>query len=101
MFIQNFSINSVIHCAALAYVRESFDKPLDYFTNNVSGTISLLDAMKDSNVRSIVISSSCSIYGVPKELPVTEDSMIIPISIYGTTKAIVENIVEECHLSLS
>ena len=94
--LQNFSINSVIHCAALAYVRESFDKPLEYFTNNVSGTISLLDAMKDSNARSIVISSSCSVYGIPKELPVTEDSVITPISIYGTTKAIVENIVEEC-----
>ena len=94
--LNDFSIKSVIHCAALAYVRESFEKPLEYFTNNVSGTISLLGAMKESSARSIVISSSCSVYGIPKVLPVTEKSLVEPISIYGSTKAIMENIVKEC-----
>ena len=90
------SIAAVIHCAALAYVRESFERPLEYYSNNISGSITLLNAMREAEVLSIIISSSCSVYGIPNTLPVTESSLIKPISVYGMTKATVENMVEEC-----
>lgn len=94
--INKYSIKSVIHCAALAYVRESFEIPVDYYENNVSGSISLLRAMKETKVSSLVLSSSCSVYGTPQSIPVKETSSIRPISVYGTTKAIVEELVVDC-----
>src|ERR1700694_3054645 len=79
---------SVIHFAALAYVGESVSHPLAYYKNNVSGLINVLDAMVHYGVRTIVFSSSCATYGVPKSLPITEDSPQEPISPYGRSKLI-------------
>src|SRR5690625_474270 len=66
-------IDIVIHCAALKAVGESVKKPLEYYHNNLTGTLSLLDAMKESNVKNIVFSSSATVYGDPKYCPITED----------------------------
>jgi UDP-arabinose 4-epimerase len=89
-------IEAVIHCAALAYVGESWERPLDYFRINVNGAVSLMDAMKHTGVDRLVLSSSCSVYGAPDVLPVTEDAPLEPISPYGRTKALVEQMTETC-----
>lgn len=87
------NISSVIHFAAYKAVGESVEKPLDYYYNNVSGIISLLKAMQNSNVKNIIFSSSCTVYGQAVDLPVTEKTPIIKAeSPYGNTKKICEEI---------
>ncbi len=86
-------VEAVIHFAAFKAVGESVIKPLEYYHNNIGGLISLLNAMKKTNVRNLVFSSSCTVYGQPKELPVNELSpMIKAESPYGNTKKIGEEI---------
>ena len=85
-------IEAVMHFAAYSLVPESVQKPLKYYDNNVSGMISLLEAMKDAGVNYLVFSSSAATYGIPKKLPITEDSPLNPISPYGETKEIMEKI---------
>ena len=85
-------IEAVMHFAAYSLVPESVQKPLKYYDNNVSGMISLLKAMKDAGVNYLVFSSSAATYGIPKKLPITEDSPLNPISPYGETKVIMEKI---------
>ncbi|MCC6721316.1 MAG: UDP-glucose 4-epimerase GalE [Bacteroidia bacterium] len=87
------NISSVIHFAAYKAVGESVEKPLDYYYNNVSGIISLLKAMQNSNVKNIIFSSSCTVYGQAADLPVTERTPLIKAeSPYGNTKKICEEI---------
>ncbi len=77
----------ILHFAALAAVGESFDRTLDYFDTNVAGTLSLVQAAINAGVRNIVFSSSCTVYGVPITVPITEDEPTKdPISPYGQTK---------------
>jgi UDP-glucose-4-epimerase GalE len=83
-------IGCVLHFAALAYVGESVTEPLRYYVNNATGTISLLDAMRQANVKRIVFSSTCATYGDPPELPVVETMPQSPINPYGRTKLIAE-----------
>ena len=85
-------IEAVMHFAAYSLVPESVQKPLKYYDNNVSGMISLLEAMKDAGVNYLVFSSSAATYGIPKKLPITEDSPLNPINPYGETKAMMEKI---------
>lgn len=80
----------VMHFAARAYVAESMTHPADYYLTNVSGSISLLEAMRRNGVNRIVFSSTCATYGEVKELPVTEATPQRPISPYGFTKFVVE-----------
>jgi UDP-arabinose 4-epimerase len=87
---------AVIHFAAKAYVDESFVSPIKYYETNVSGTLSLMMALKGTSVKSIVFSSSCSVYGNPGKIPVSECEAINPISPYGRTKAIAESIIKDC-----
>jgi UDP-arabinose 4-epimerase len=87
---------AVVHFAALAYVGESNDNPVAYYRNNVGGTASLLDAMREAGVRHIVFSSSCTVYGEPKAVPIAEDNPYAPISPYGSTKMICERMIREC-----
>lgn len=82
--------DAVMHFAALAYVGESVEDPARYYRNNVSGSLVLLEAMRESGVRHLVFSSSCATYGVPAKLPITEDSEQSPINPYGRTKLMVE-----------
>jgi UDP-arabinose 4-epimerase len=87
---------AVVHFAALAYVGESNEDPIFYYRNNVGGTASLLDAMREEGIRHLVFSSSCTVYGIPKIVPITEDSPYAPISPYGSTKMICERMIREC-----
>ena len=85
----------VIHFAGLKAVGESMEKPVEYYDNNVSGSLSLLKAMKARGVRDIVFSSSATVYGEPLQLPLTEDHRLQPINVYGQTKAMVEQILRD------
>ncbi len=97
--LQDFQIEAVIHFAANAYVGESMDKPFKYFDNNVVGSLALFKAMEEAKVSKIIFSSSCTTYGVPKELPLTEAHSQSPISVYGTTKYMVELALRALHLA--
>src|SRR5262249_22450791 len=77
---------AVLHFAALAYVGESVSDPARYWRNNVAGTLTLLEAMRDHGVGRIVFSSTCATYGLPVRLPLAEDHPQAPISPYGATK---------------
>lgn len=85
----------VLHCAALAYVGESFERPADYFRVNIGGTANLLAAMADTGVERLVFSSSCTVYGEPERLPITEDEPLKPPgSPYGQTKQTCEQMLQ-------
>lgn len=89
-------INGVIHFAAKKAVGESVEQPLLYYKNNVSGLVILLESMMKHDVRNLVFSSSCTVYGQPDALPVTEDSPKKPAnSPYGNTKQVGEEIIED------
>jgi UDP-glucose-4-epimerase GalE len=90
--IREYSIDAVIHFAAFAYVGESMQVPGRYFENNVMGTLNLLEAMREEQVKKIVFSSSCATYGHPLESPISEDHMQRPINPYGESKLMVERI---------
>jgi UDP-arabinose 4-epimerase len=87
---------AVVHFAALAYVGESHDNPALYYQNNVGGTATLLQTMRDCDVGKIVFSSSCTVYGTPATVPISEAAPYAPISPYGATKTICEQMLQEC-----
>ncbi len=89
------NIAAVMHFAAYIAVGESVQNPAKYYRNNVSGTLTLLEAMVAANVKHIVFASTCSIYGMPKQVPMTEEHPIAPINPYATTKRIVEQILSD------
>lgn len=91
----DYSIDLVMHFAAYAYVGESVVDPEKYYQNNVSGTLSLLGAMRRRHINKIVFSSTCATYGIPAALPITEDTPQNPINPYGYTKLVVENILRD------
>ena len=94
--IEEENIEGVIHFAAFKAVGESVDKPLEYYENNVAGFITLLDSLKKLSVKNIVFSSSCTVYGEPESLPVTEKSLVKPAeSPYGATKQMGETILKD------
>lgn len=95
-FEKTDDIAAIIHFAAYKAVGESVIKPLEYYRNNLVSLINLLEAMKKSGIPNIVFSSSCTVYGQPDKLPVTEDSPFRPaISPYGNTKQIGEEIIRD------
>ena len=100
-FIQkNNDILAVIHFAAYKAVGESVNKPLEYYRNNLLSLINLLDVMKRHGIPSLVFSSSCTVYGQPEKLPVTEDAPLQPAtSPYGNTKQIGESIIRDTTVS--
>ncbi len=83
---------AVIHFAALIAVGESVRKPELYFANNVGGSLSLFAAMQRAGVTRLVFSSSAAVYGTPERIPVAEDAPFAPVSPYGETKAMVEQV---------
>jgi len=83
---------AVIHFAAYALAGESMSKPGKYFENNILGGLNLLEVMKDFGVKYIVFSSTCAVYGYPEKLPVTEESPLKPVSVYGESKLTFEKI---------
>lgn len=88
----NHAIAAVVHCAAFIDVGESVREPLAYYENNVSKTITLLQTMLQYDVKKIIFSSSCAVYGQPQWLPLTEDHPKTPMSPYGSTKLMIEHI---------
>ena len=97
---KKYNIDSVIHFAGLKAVGESVEKPLEYYDNNVVGTLRLLEVMKEFDCKKIVFSSSATVYGNPKSNPIKED---FPVggttNPYGTSKYIIERILEDLYLS--
>lgn len=85
-------VDQVVHFAAYKNVGESMRDPARYWRNNVSGAIEFIDAVAAAGVRRFVFSSSCSVYGTPSRVPVSENSPIQPESVYAQTKAIVEDV---------
>lgn len=96
LFNKYSDIKAIIHFAALKAVGESVERPLDYYHNNLASLINLLLAMGKFNEPGLVFSSSCTVYGQPDELPVTENAPIKPaLSPYGNTKQISEEIIRD------
>ncbi|NEQ64287.1 MAG: UDP-glucose 4-epimerase GalE [Symploca sp. SIO1B1] len=91
----SYNITAVMHFAAYIAVGESVKDPAKYYRNNVSGTLTLLEAMVAANVKQIVFASTCSIYGMPQQVPMTEEHPIGPINPYAMTKRIVEQILSD------
>lgn len=89
------NIAAVIHLAAYIAVGESVSDPAKYYRNNVSGTLTLLEAMVAAEVTKIVFASTCSIFGMPKQVPMTEDHPQDPINPYATTKWMVERMLAD------
>jgi len=83
-------IEAVMHFAAFAFVGESVADPARYYRNNIGGTLSLLEAMREAEVQRIVFSSTCATFGIPDRTPIDEDAPQRPINPYGFTKLVME-----------
>lgn len=94
---QKYSIEAVFHFAAYAYVGESMEDPEKYYCNNVVNTLNLLKAMRKYGCNRIIFSSTCATYGVPGQLPITEEMPQNPINPYGAAKWMVERIFKDYH----
>ena len=99
VFAEN-KIDSVIHFAGYKAVGESVEKPIEYYTNNVSGTLNLLDVMRKHNVKTIIFSSSATVYGDPEVVPLTETCKIGgTTNPYGSSKLFIEQILKDVYKS--
>lgn len=93
--IKKYKPEVVMHFSAFAYVGESVEDPAIYYRNNVSGTLTLLEAMKNNGINKIIFSSSCAIFGITENMPITENEEKKPINPYGRTKLMVEEILKD------
>jgi len=91
----DYKPHAVMHFAAKVSVPESVEKPLLYYENNFCGTLNLLQAMKRSNIKLLIFSSTAAVYGIPKEVPVKEHSPTHPISPYGWSKLFSEQAIKD------
>ena len=98
VFIEN-DIEVVIHFAGLKAVGESVEKPIEYYHNNITGTLVLLELMKKYNCKKIVFSSSATVYGAPKTVPIKEDFPLSTTNPYGSTKLMIEQILRDVCVS--
>tara|TARA_A100001388_G_scaffold277140_1_gene267032 strand:+ start:1374 stop:2420 length:1047 start_codon:yes stop_codon:yes gene_type:complete len=96
---KNLKISSVIHFAGLKSVSESMQNPIKYWENNVSGTLKLIEIMEENNCRTIIFSSSATIYGLSNNKKFKETDHISPVNPYGTTKFVIEKLLENVYLS--
>lgn len=100
IFEENPDIDSVIHFAGLKAVGESCQKPLEYYHNNVTGTLLLCDSMRRHGVKTIVFSSSATVYGTPDEVPIKETARVgNATNPYGETKVMIERILKDIYLA--
>jgi len=95
----SFNIDAVIHFAGLKAVGESVEKPLEYYDNNINGTLVLCEVMQKHNCKQIVFSSSATVYGDPHTVPITEDFSLSATNPYGRTKLFVEEILRDLYTS--
>lgn len=93
--LSSHRISAVMHFAAKAYVGESVADPSVYYSNNVGGTISILDACLQTDIQNFIFSSSCATYGTPHRLPVTESAGQNPLSPYGWSKLMGERMIRD------
>lgn len=93
------NIDEVIHFAGLKAVGESVEKPIEYYNNNITGTLNLLKVMKKYNCKKIVFSSSATVYGNPKTLPIKEDFPLSTTNPYGATKLMIEQILQDVNVA--
>ncbi len=98
VFCEN-KIDAVIHFAGLKAVGESVQIPIKYYHNNITGTLNLVDIMEKHGVFNIVFSSSATVYGTPKTVPITEDFPLSTTNPYGSTKLMIENILRDVFVS--
>ena len=98
VFLEN-DIKEVIHFAGLKAVGESVEKPIEYYHNNITGTLVLLQLMKKYNCKRIVFSSSATVYGAPKTVPIKEDFPLSTTNPYGSTKLMLEQILKDVCVS--
>jgi UDP-glucose-4-epimerase GalE len=87
-----YDVTQVVHFAAYKSVGQSMEQPARYWRNNVAGTVELIEACLAAGVKDVVFSSSCSVYGTPAQVPVTESAAIHPESVYAETKAMIERV---------
>ena len=92
-------ISAVIHFAGFKAVGESVQKPIMYYRNNIDSTLTLLEVMNEFNVKKIVFSSSATVYGNPKSLPIKENFPLSTTNPYGSTKLMIENILRDLYTS--
>lgn len=96
LFRAHPDLDGVIHFAAFKAVGESVEKPLEYYENNISSLVYLLQELRDRKLDNFIFSSSCTVYGQAEKLPITENSPVVPaISPYGNTKQIGEEIITQ------
>jgi UDP-glucose-4-epimerase GalE len=98
--VRDFNVDAVVHFAAYKSPAESMAAPERYFSNNVGGSASMLDALRRAGVEHVVFSSTCAVYGTPDVVPVAESAPIGPESPYGESKAMTEKVLawyERCH----
>lgn len=98
VFSEN-KIEAVIHFAGLKAVGESVQVPISYYHNNITGTLVLCKVMKKFNVLKMVFSSSATVYGIPKSVPICEDSPLSATNPYGYTKLMIEQILKDVYIS--
>ena len=93
--MKDYKIDSVMHFAAKSVVPESVEQPLEYYENNVLGTLQILKACEKSKVKKIIFSSSASVYGDAEQVPIQEDSLLAPTNPYGFSKLMGEKIIQD------
>ena len=98
VFIRHSPI-AVVHLAAYAYVGESMSRPFEYYRNNVFGSLNLFEAMARAKCDRIVFSSTCATYGVPKVMPISENTPQMPVNPYGQSKLMVERMLVDADVS--
>ncbi len=99
MALRQSGATAVVHFAGLKAVGESVEKPLAYYDNNVLGTLRLLEAMAECHVKTLVFSSSATVYGTPQQLPLAEDHPLAATNPYGQTKLVIEDMLRAHHAS--
>ncbi|MGB8452037.1 MAG: UDP-glucose 4-epimerase GalE [Anaerocolumna sp.] len=97
--LKNEMPDAVIHFAGLKAVGESCSIPLQYYENNIIGTLNLLNSMKEYKIKNFIFSSSATVYGLPKALPIKEDSVLSVSNPYGRTKLMLEEILTDLYQS--
>ncbi|MBV8093052.1 MAG: UDP-glucose 4-epimerase GalE [Acetobacteraceae bacterium] len=95
--IRKHRVSAVMHFAAFAYVGESVADPALYYRNNLGGTLSLLEAMRETGLDKIVFSSTCATYGMPEVVPIPETAPQLPVNPYGETKLAIERALRWYH----
>ena len=92
-------IDAVIHLSGLKSVRESVENPVKYHSNNVDGSLNLFNIMQEFNCKTIIFSSSATVYGATKEVPISENSQLFPSNPYGVNKKSIEDILKNLYNS--